>query len=112
MPALLFDLDGTLVDLLTAGRKNGLAVGLLSAGYGPHELEGAGASASIKIRQICWHTLRTWEFQGEQLGATKRLRAVPARSGFRAALASQYNLEAPSPAASAGTLFHDESVRR
>ena len=64
MPALLFDLDGTLVDQLAAGRKNGLGVGLLSGGYGPHELEGAGASASIKIRQICRHTLRTWEFQG------------------------------------------------
>ena len=40
MPALLFDLDGTLVDQLAAGRKNGLGVGLLSGGYGPHELEG------------------------------------------------------------------------
>ena len=30
-------------DLLAAGRKNGLGVGLLSGGYGPQELEGAGA---------------------------------------------------------------------
>jgi len=89
LPALVFDLDGTLVDsvyehvaawsddvaeakpapdvfvvaaerlgvsvsdsvvigdsvwdLLAAGRKNGLGVGLLSGGYGPQELEGAGA---------------------------------------------------------------------
>jgi HAD superfamily hydrolase (TIGR01509 family) len=30
-------------DLLAAGRKSGLGVGLLSGGYGPRELEGAGA---------------------------------------------------------------------
>jgi len=30
-------------DLLAAGRKNGLGVGLLSGGYGSLELEGAGA---------------------------------------------------------------------
>jgi beta-phosphoglucomutase-like phosphatase (HAD superfamily) len=30
-------------DLLAAGGKNGLGVGLLSGGYDPHELEGAGA---------------------------------------------------------------------
>jgi phosphoglycolate phosphatase-like HAD superfamily hydrolase len=30
-------------DLVAAGRKNGLGAGLLSGGYGPQELEGAGA---------------------------------------------------------------------
>jgi len=45
--AVLFDLDGTLVDsvwdMLAARRAWALSVGLLSGGYGQEELERAGA---------------------------------------------------------------------
>jgi phosphoglycolate phosphatase-like HAD superfamily hydrolase len=43
-PAILFDLDGTLVDTVyAAGRRRALAVGLLSGGYSKDELEQSGA---------------------------------------------------------------------
>ena len=43
MRALIFDLDGTLVDTVYAFSWHMLSVGLLSGGYGEDELTRAGA---------------------------------------------------------------------
>lgn len=99
-------------DLLAAGRQNGPGVGLLSGGYGPQELEGAGAFRAYQDPADLLAHIEDLGIPGEWPGATQGLRAVRARSGSRAALASRCKPQALSPDASAGTLFHDESVRR
>ncbi len=54
-------------DILAAGRKSALGVGILSGGYSQEELERAQHSVYSPIRRICYCIWKTWAFRESNL---------------------------------------------